>query len=68
MQKVYMHNGSAYVILNQKPVHYFSNNFESSPDIKYVHMFMQAVKADHVLRTQTHFLFCETIQDAEILN
>jgi hypothetical protein len=26
---------------------------------------MEWVRADHVLRSDTHFIFCETIQDAE---
>jgi hypothetical protein len=27
--------------------------------------FRDYLGCDHVLRTQTHFLFCETIEDAE---
>ena len=64
---VYSHNGEAYIILDQKPIHYFEKSFEDEPDMKYVQLYMQWCKADHVLRNQTHFLFCETIQDAELL-
>jgi hypothetical protein len=30
-----------------------------------VQQYMTAVGADHVLRTQTHFMFCETIPDVD---
>ncbi len=29
--------------------------------------FRDYIGADHVLQNQSHFLFCETIQDAEII-
>ena len=28
-------------------------------------MFMEWQQADHVLRSDTHFMFCETIQEVE---
>jgi hypothetical protein len=33
--------------------------------MEYVQLYRDWVGADHVLRTPTHFLFCETIQEAE---
>ena len=33
----------------------------------YVKMYMEWVQADHVLRSETHFMFCETVQDAKII-
>ncbi len=65
---VYTHNGESYIILDQKPIHHFAKTFEDDPDMKYVHLYMQWCGADHALRNQTHFLFCETIQDAELLD
>jgi hypothetical protein len=35
---------------------------ETNLDIK---MYRDWIGADHVLRDQTHYLFCETIQEAE---
>jgi len=64
---VYSHNGESYIILDQKSIHHFAKTFEDQPDMKYVHMYMQWCGADHALRNQTHFLFCETIVDAEII-
>ena len=31
----------------------------------HVQLYMQWRNCDHVLRSNTHFLFCETIKDAE---
>jgi hypothetical protein len=67
-RSVYSHNGESYIILDQKPIHHFAKTFEDQPDMKYVHMYMQWCGADHALRNQTHFLFCETIVDAEIID
>ena len=33
----------------------------------YVKLYMEWVGADHVLRSETHFIFCETIQEAKII-
>lgn len=68
MRPVYIHNNSAYVILRQKPIHYFATSFEEAPNMEHVQMFMKAVGADHVLRTQSHFMFCETVTDTDFEN
>ena len=59
---VYKHNGESYIILDQVPTHHFSKTFQ---DMKYVNLYMKWCGADHVLRNQTHFLFCETIEETE---
>lgn len=33
--------------------------------MEYVQLYRDWVGADHVLRTPTHFLFCETVQSIE---
>jgi len=66
-RSVYSHNGEAYIIIDQKLIHHFCKTFEDEPNMKYVQMYMEWCKADHVLRNQSHFLFCETITDAEVL-
>jgi len=63
--QIYFHNENAYIVLREKPIYAFSKTFESEPDMELVQSFMKWCKADHVLRTQTHFLFCETIPDAD---
>ena len=63
--QVYFHNENAYIVLREKPIYAFSKTFDSEPDMELVQSFMKWCKADHVLRTQTHFLFCETIPDVD---
>ena len=62
---VYNHNGESYIILDQVPTHHFSKTFQDPPNMDYVNLYMKWRGADHVLRTQTHFLFCETIEEIE---
>lgn len=66
MRSVYRHGDSAYVVLEQQPISHFAPRLNEQPNMEYVQMYMQWRGADHVLRTDTHFMFCETIQDAEI--
>lgn len=68
MRSVYKHGDAAYIILKQKPISHFSKKIGEQPDMDYVKMYMEWVQADHVLRSETHFMFCETIQDAEIVD
>jgi len=65
MRPVYKHNDTAYLILSQKPIHHFARTFDDPPDMEIVQQYMHAVGADHVLRTQTHFMFCETVPDVD---
>ena len=65
MKSVYHHGGSAYVILRALPIdRFFKKNIEQ-PDMDKVKMFRDWCGADHVLRDNTHFMFCETIKDIE---
>lgn len=66
MRSVYKHNDSAYIVLQQKPIHHFAKTMDDDhPNMEYVQMYMKWLGADHVLRTPTHFLFCETIPDVD---
>ena len=65
MRPVYKHNDAAYVILDQKLISHFAPRLDEQPNMEYVHMWMKWRGADHVLRNETHFMFCETIKDAE---
>jgi len=65
MKTIYIHNGIGYVILEKKPIHSFCKSYQTAPNMQHVQMYMQWKNADHVLRTDSHFLFCETIQDVE---
>ena len=62
--RVFQHNDSKYIILDQLPIHVFAKTMDEEPNMEMVQVYMKWRGADHVLRTQTHFLFCETIQEA----
>ena len=61
MQQVYKHNDEAYIVLRQKSISNFAAKLDDQPNMEIVQQYMKAVGADHVLRTATHFMFCETI-------
>jgi hypothetical protein len=65
MRQIYRHGDGAYIILDQKPITHFAKKLGEAPDMEYVQMYMQWRECDHVLRSNTHFMFCETIQDAQ---
>jgi hypothetical protein len=66
MKSVYIHNDIAYIIIQQKLIQYFAKTLDDTyPNMEYVNIYMKWLGADHVLRTPTHFLFCETIPDVD---
>ena len=66
MRSVYRHGDGAYIIVKQTPIQHFAKVIGEQPNMEYVQLYMQSLGCDHVLRNETHFMFCETIQDAEI--
>ena len=65
MRSVYRHGDNSYIIKDQKPITYFAKKLGDAPDMDHVQLYMQWRDCDHVLRSETHFMFCETIKDAE---
>ena len=61
ISKLYKHQDNLYKILREIKI----SSFEKG-GMDLVKEFRDYLGADHVLQTQTHFMFCETIQDAEI--
>jgi len=63
MKYLKVHNGKAYLVLDKYFVHKFEDgNVLNMNKVKAVRDWLGA---DHVLRDNTHFLFCETIEDVE---
>jgi hypothetical protein len=63
----YRHNDTLYIIKRQIKIADFTDN-EGKVDLDLVKEGRDSIfKVDHVLRNETHFLFAETIQDAEII-
>ena len=64
MNRILVSGDSAYVILRTMPIHKFG---KEEPDLEKVKIFRDWVKADHVMKSATDFIFCETIKEAEII-
>jgi hypothetical protein len=62
MKRLIKHGDVAYIVITEQPVEKFG---KEEPDMEYVKMYRDWLKSDHVLRTPTHFIFCETVQDVE---
>ena len=62
MKQLYHHQGNLYKILRRIRHH----NFKDNNQVKELRDLIQ--DCDHVLKDRTHYLFCETIKDAEIIN
>jgi hypothetical protein len=65
MRPVYSHGGKAYIVLERRWEGHFTPKLDQDPDMERVKMYRDWIGADHVLRDQTHYLFCETIEDIE---
>jgi hypothetical protein len=66
MRPIYRHGDNAYIIVKQTLIQHFCKVIGEEPNMEYVQLYMQSLGCDHVLRNETHFMFCETIQDADI--
>lgn len=64
MKQLYIHGGKAYLVIKRTLEQHFYNK-ENHPQLEYVQMYRDWIGADHVLRDQTHYIFCETIDDVE---
>ena len=67
MKHLYKHTDKCYFIHRSIALSRFTNN-EGIINLEGVKLWRDGLPfVDHVLRTDTHFLFVETIQDAEII-
>ena len=58
-------NDKGYVIKREMPKYMFVQNNQMRMD--WLAAFRDYINCNHVLQTEATFLFCETIQDAEII-
>ena len=56
------------VVKRTLPVSRFNIKGTNQINMELCQAFRDYVGCDHVLRTQTHFMFCETIKDAEVID
>ena len=67
MKQLYKHNDVFYLIHRMIPIALFSDK-DGIIDLEGVKIWRDYLPlVDHVLRTESHFLFAETIQEAEII-
>jgi len=60
-------NDRGFVVKREMPVHRFEVKGSNRLNMELCQAYRDYLGCDHVLRTKTHFLFCETIKDAEIV-
>jgi hypothetical protein len=66
LSNIITHNDTAYHLLHQKPIHHFAERVDTNPRREYIEMFQQWCGADIVIQSETHFMFCETIPEANL--
>lgn len=60
-------NDKAYIIKREVPIHNFEQKGTNRLNMELLAAYRDYLGCDHVLRTQTHFLMCETIEEAVIV-
>jgi hypothetical protein len=60
-------NDEAYVVKRETPIHMFLKKNENTINMELLQSYRDYLGCNHVLRTQTHFLMCERIAEAEII-
>jgi hypothetical protein len=60
-------NDKAYIVKREVPIHNFEQKGTNRLNMELLAAYRDYLGCDHVLRTQTHFLMCETIEDAVIV-
>ena len=64
MREIFYNNDKAYIVLRKLPHHNLMDK-QGRVNSELFNAWKEWLRADHVLKTQTHFLYCETIPDVE---
>jgi len=64
MKRLYFYNGNVYLVLRDIPASYFFNK-QGELNRELLNAWKEYLNADHILKTDTHFLMCEIIQEPE---
>ena len=59
-------NDQVYVVKQEVSVNAFSVKGSNKLNMELVQAYRDWKGCDHVLRSQTHFMFCETIEEAKV--
>jgi hypothetical protein len=60
-------NDRAFIVKKEVSTHAFEVKGETRLNMELLKAYRDYLGCDHVLRTPTHFLMCETIEDAQVL-
>ena len=63
MKQLYFYNYNVYMVLRAIPISNFYNKEELNRE--YLNGWTEYLGADHILKTDTRFLFCETVPEPE---
>jgi len=64
LRRLYQHNGNTYLVLRELP-HYSLTDRSGKVLPELFNAWKAWLGADHVLKNKTHFIFCETVPEAE---
>lgn len=64
MKQLYFYNDNVYVVLRDIPVSNFFNK-QGELNRELLNAWKEYLGADHVLKTDSHFLMCETVSEPE---
>tara|TARA_Y100000389_G_scaffold149473_1_gene148813 strand:- start:299 stop:511 length:213 start_codon:yes stop_codon:yes gene_type:complete len=60
-------NDRALIVKREVPTHIFEQKGKNELNMEMVKAYRDYLGCNHVLRTQTHFLMCEIIEEAKII-
>jgi len=63
LKEIYFSSGKAYLILSKIPIYIFTKNDILNRDK--LNLYKEWYRADHILKTDSHFMFVENIEDVE---
>jgi hypothetical protein len=60
-----VYNGNLYIVIRKIPIHNFKRKHSDQIVAEAFNGWKEHLEADHVLKTDTHFVFCQVPQDVE---
>lgn len=67
MISIYRHNDKVYQIKRQIPINYFIPKNKNDVNLEIVKTWKEYLNCTNVLRTPSHFIFCDEVEDLKII-
>jgi hypothetical protein len=64
MKRLYFYNNNVYLVLRDIPASYFFNK-QGELNRELLNTWREYLGADHILKTESRFLMCETVHEPE---